>query len=266
MEQAGRMTLVVVLAIIVVFSVGTSAAQQPQQAKPLQFVVAAIKPGNPRLGAYSKTSMDPSEFRMVNVPLQKWIEMGLSVKDYALKAPSWIDKARFDLDAKLPAGEPVNQRTIDQMMKALLIERFGLKWHEDLGNVAGYELVPGKNVRIKPSGLLERMKGRGWSWGPGLIQGTNVSMGGLATRLGKVLGRPVVDTTHLSGVFSFKLRWRPFSQAALAAEKQNGVDVDNLPLSVSSALRQQLGLRLQREKVPSKIIVVDHINRQPTGN
>jgi uncharacterized protein (TIGR03435 family) len=70
--------------------------------------------------------------------------------------------------------------------------------------------------------------------------------------------------------FDIRLMWRPDNDAAVAEEKrygkQYGVDVDNLPSSVSTALREQLGLRLQSAKVPSKVIVVDHINRQPTQN
>jgi uncharacterized protein (TIGR03435 family) len=95
-------------------------------------------------------------------------------------------------------------------------------------------------------------------------------MSELAELLGKALGRPVVDATHLSGGFDIKLMWRSDNDADVARDrqygKQYGIDVDNLPSSLSTALREQLGLRLQSAKVPSKIIVVDQINRQPTEN
>lgn len=199
---------------------------------------------------------------MVNVPLKQWVEMALSVNDYALKAPSWLDTSRFDLDARLPA----NQDPKPEMLKALLIERFGLKWHEELQNVSGFELVPDKKVLVQSTSLLERLKGRGSSSGPGLIGGTNMSMAEFAEALGKVLGRPVVDATHLSGGYDFKLMWRPESDATADEWKRHGIDVDNLPDSITTALREQLGLRLQSAKVPSKIVVVDNINRQPTEN
>lgn len=60
--------------------------------------------------------------------------------------------------------------------------------------------------------------------------------------------------------------WRPDNDAAAVDQKQRGIDVDNLPASISTALREQLGLRLQSAKVPSKVIIVDHINRHPTEN
>lgn len=249
-----------------------STAQQPQQAKSLQFEVAAIKPGNPRLGVYSSTSggRPGGRFQMVNVPLKRWVQMGLSVRGYALKAPSWLDTSRFDLDARLPVNIPLDHDPKAEMMKALLVERFGLKYHEEFQTVSGYELVPDKKVLAKPASLLERMKGHGSGYGNSSISGMNMPMSELAGMLGEALGKPVVDATHLSGGYDIKLMWRPDNDAAVAEEKrygkQYGIDVDNLPSSVFAALQEQLGLRLQSAKVPSRIIVVDSINRQPTEN
>jgi len=243
-------------------------AQQPQQTKTAQFEVATIRlgkpPADPQLGESSTSGSGPGGlFRMVNVPLKQWVEIGLSVSDYALKAPSWLDTSRFDLDARPPAG----QNATPEMMKALLIERFGLKWHEEIQSVSGYEMVPDKKVLVQSASLVERLKGfYGSSTGPTLINGTNMPMSELAKALAKVLGRPVVDRTQLSGGFDYKLMWRPDNDAAVGEQKRYGVDVDNLPDSVFTALREQLGLRLQSAKVPAKIIVVDNINRQPTGN
>jgi len=204
------------------------------------------------------------------MPLRQWVEIGLSVQDYALKAPSWLETSRFDLNAKMP-NQPVTQTSLAEMMRTLLIERFGLKWHEEPQTVSGYELVIDKKVLAQPATLLERLEGAGGrSSGNGLINGTNMPMSELAGALGTALRRPVVDATHLSGGYDIQLRWQPTDDAALASErqygKQYGIDVDNLPGSASTALREQLGLRLQPAKVPSKVIVVDHIDTQPTPN
>jgi uncharacterized protein (TIGR03435 family) len=207
---------------------------------------------------------------MVNTPLKQWVEMALTVSDYALRAPPWLDTSRFDLDARLPAGKPADEKARAEMMQALLIQRFGLKWHEEHQTVSGYELVADKKVLAQPTTLLERLRSHGSGSGPGLINGINMPMPELAEALGKVLGRPVVDATHLSGGFDIKLTWRPPDDTELARQqqygKQYGIDVDNLPGSVFTALREQLGLRLQDAKVPSKVIVVDNIDRQPTSN
>ena len=255
------------VAIAGALSASISIAQQPQYAKPLQFEVAAIKPGTPRPGvdSWTSTGAPGGQFRMVNMPLKRWVEMGLSVSDYALVAPSWLDTARFDLDARLP-NEPLDKKAVAEMLRTLLVERFGLKWHEEFQSVSGYELVTDKKVLAKPSSLLERLQAHGSSSGPTMIAGTNMPISELAESLGKVLGKPVVDATRLSGGFDIKLMWRPLDDAAMAEQKRYGIDVDNLPSSVSSALQEQLGLRLQNARVPSKVIVVDYMNRQPTGN
>src|ERR1035441_5775009 len=278
MRKVAVASFAAVIAVIGALSAGISTAQQPQQAKSWQFEVAAIKPSDPKtpiVGSLSSTR--GGLFQMVNTPLKQWVEMGLSVKDYALRAPSWLDTSKFDLNAKLPAIGPgdqkaaANQDPKAEMMKPLLIERFGLKWHEELQSVSGFELVPDKKVLLKPSSLVERLEGaHGSGWGPSVINGTNMSMSEFAGLLGQVLGRPVVDATHLSDGFDIKMMWVPDNDAAAAEQrrygKQYGIDVDSLPSSVTGALREQLGLRLQSAKVPSKVIVVDQINRQPTEN
>jgi uncharacterized protein (TIGR03435 family) len=273
MRQAALASLSALIAVVGSLSASISIAQQPQQAKSSHFEVATIKPSDPRLEAnsFSSGGGPGGQFRMANVPLKQWVEKGLSVSDYALRAPSWLDTDRFDLNARVPADAPTDHNATPEMMKALLIERFGLKWHEELQSVSGYELVTDKKVLAQPSsGLLQLLQRHSSSSGPTLIGGKNMPMSELAEALGKVLGKPVVDATHLSGGFDIKLMWRPFDEAELAGQrqygKQYGFDVDNLPSSVFTALREQLGLRLQSAKVPSNIIVVDNINRQPTEN
>ena len=272
MRQAALASFTAVIAVVGALSASISTAQQPHQAKPLQFEVAAIKPGNPKLGGESHSSGNRSQFRMENTPLKEWVKMGLSVSDYALKAPSWLDTARFDLNAKYPEGIPIDQKAFNEMMKSLLVERFGMKWHEENGTVSGNELVTDKKVLAQPASLLERLQGaHGSAYGPTSLQGTNMPMSELAEKLGDALGKPVVDATHLTGGYDFNLMWRPLDNAAPTEDyrrywKQKGIDVDDLPSSLSAALQEKLGLRLQSAKVPSRVIVVDQINRQPTAN
>lgn len=267
MRQATLRRFAAAIVVVASLSPRISSTQQPQQTKSLRFEVAAIRPSSPReiAGVNSWSSSEPTGglFRLVNMPLKQWVEMALSVRDYALKAPPWLDRSRFDLDARLPAGKPGNPKAIAEMMKALLIERFGLKWHEERRIVSGYELVAGKKFLAKASGPAER---GGSSRGPALIGGTDMPMSELAAALGEVLQRPVIDATHLSGGFDIRLTWRPFEAAKVVDAKQRGMkDIDNLP-SIFTAVREQLGLRLRSAKVPSNVVVVDRINRQPTEN
>ena len=266
-KPAARHRFAAILAVVGVLSAGTAAAQQPAH-----FEAAAIRPGTPQPGMNFGTSggSPGGTYRIMNMPLRQWLLVGLSVQDYALKAPAWLDSARFDLNAKLP-NQPVTKTSMAEMMRSLLVERFALQWHEEPQTVNGYELVVDKKVLAPPATFAERlMGGGGRSSGNGTVNGTNMPISQLAETLAAALGRPVVDATHLSGGYDIKLLWRPDTDAMVASERQNGkqygIDVDNLPGSVFTAVREQLGLRLQPAKVPSKVVVIDHINPQPTAN
>jgi uncharacterized protein (TIGR03435 family) len=249
---------------------GISTAQQPsQQTAPLNFEVAAIKPSAPgQPGSVVKAIPAPGgTFSMVNVPLKQWVEMSLSVSDYALKSPSWLAEAWFDLDAKIPDGQPVSPKDRNEMLLTLLKERFGFTYHVEQGTISGYELVTGKKLLLKASDLSDPKQAGGGSRGPTLIEGHNMPMADLAAVLSGVLETPVIDSTHLSGGFEINLGWRPDDDAAAAVlAKRMNMNVDDLPSTVFRAIEEQAGLRLQRAEVPSTIIVVDTINRQPTPN
>lgn len=252
--------------IFITFLAGILAAQQQsQQAAPLRFEVAAIKPGSPGPG-WNRSQIGDT-IHLVNVPLKQWVETAFSVSDYALKAPSWMDGVRFDVVAKAPAGVPLDAKNRDEMLRSLLIDRFGLEWHEERGTASGYELVAGNKLLLKPSDLSDPKQRGGNGWGPSTINGHNMPMSDLAMFVGKVLGAPVVNDTHISGGFEVNLIWRPDDdQVAATFAKEMKVNVDDLAPTVFIALQEKAGLRLQRAQVPIDVIVVDSINRQPTDD
>jgi uncharacterized protein (TIGR03435 family) len=61
------------------------------------------------------------------------------------------------------------------------------------------------------------------------------------------LGRPVLDKTGLEGVFDFTLDWTP-----------------DAPPSIFTALEDQLGLKLEPQKAPIEMLIVDHVEKIPT--
>ena len=74
-------------------------------------------------------------------------------------------------------------------------------------------------------------------------------MGMLATLLTQVRpDNPVIDKTGLTGEYDFTLSWDDMNGPAL-----------------STALQEQLGLRLQPQKVPVSLFVIDSAER-PTEN
>jgi uncharacterized protein (TIGR03435 family) len=85
------------------------------------------------------------------------------------------------------------------------------------------------------------------------VVGTAVTMATLAAYLGNRLGRIVVDKTGLSESYNFTMEWAP-DQA-----------VDSSSPSLTTALREQLGLMLESQKSPVEVLVVDSLEK-PSEN
>jgi uncharacterized protein (TIGR03435 family) len=62
--------------------------------------------------------------------------------------------------------------------------------------------------------------------------------------------------TGLTGVYDFKLEW------ITRAEANNG----STGPTIFDAVQQQLGLKLENRKQAVEILVIDHIEKQPTDN
>ncbi|HWC95694.1 MAG TPA: TIGR03435 family protein, partial [Candidatus Sulfopaludibacter sp.] len=75
-----------------------------------------------------------------------------------------------------------------------------------------------------------------------------------AELVSRYTGSAVVDKTAIEGVYDFALRWLP--------EEQTANTVDPAPF-LATALQDVLGLRLQPQKVPVDVIVVDKVERAP---
>jgi len=70
-------------------------------------------------------------------------------------------------------------------------------------------------------------------------------------------GLPVVDQTGLKGPWDFTLDFTPKAQYDTATGPA---------VSYFEALEQQLGLHLEPKKLPVRVLVIDHANREPSGN
>jgi uncharacterized protein (TIGR03435 family) len=84
---------------------------------------------------------------------------------------------------------------------------------------------------------------------------------------------PVLDHTGLKGSYDFTIS---FSSADHFASGAGGgpPSPDGLPpptdpngaISLFDAVKNQLGLKLEKEKRPVPVLVIDHIEEQPTPN
>ena len=198
--------------------------------------------------------MHPSEgqIRMENISLQNCLERAFDVRDYSLSGPPWLKSERFDIVAKIPAGAPRSQ--VGAMLQALLKDRFHLAFHWTPRELSGYALVVARNgLKIQPVESTDRTS---TSSGRGKLQARQLSMDGFADMLGRELNTPVQNSTSMQGLFDLTLEWTP-----------DDAPPDSAPgPSLFTALQDQLGLRLRAQKISIPTLVVDSIDRVPSGN
>jgi|ERR1017187_1961692 uncharacterized protein (TIGR03435 family) len=228
---------------------------QPQAAPaaPRAFEVASVKPTPP--GSLQRgMSMSRTEVRWQGQSVKDYIKSAYAVKDYSLSGPSWLDAARFDIEAKLPAG--ADAKEFPAMLQTLLAERFKLAAHRESQIVNGYVLVvdkKGPGIRpVEPDphgGSMTGYRAR--------IVMKSSSMTQFADVLESYLQRPVIEQTGLEGVYNLSVEWLA-DDAPLTAD---GASATTIFIAV-----EQLGLRLQAGKVPIRVLVVDHVERSPSEN
>jgi uncharacterized protein (TIGR03435 family) len=82
------------------------------------------------------------------------------------------------------------------------------------------------------------------------------------------LGRPVTDTTGLTGQYEIRLYWVSNTGAAQPPGKDGGAPAASDPggPTLMQALQNQLGLRLEAKRGPVEFLVVDRMERLPTEN
>jgi uncharacterized protein (TIGR03435 family) len=87
------------------------------------------------------------------------------------------------------------------------------------------------------------------------ILATGMHVQSLAPFLLREVGRSVVDKTGLKGTYDFTLQFTP----------QQSTATDSTAPSIFTAIQEQLGLKLESQKAPMEVIVIDHIEK-PSEN
>ena len=276
------------------------------------FEVASVKPAAPQEMGRMMVGMrggpgtpDPTQVTFTNMSLTGLLTVAHGVREYQVNAPAWMDSARFDIVAKIPAGATKDDFKL--MMQNLLAERFKLVTHKDSKEVPIYALLVGKNgPKLKespkdsppaedapapgrgPIGPPQRDKngfpvlrgGRGniiFGSPNGRLQmvGGHVTMANLAANLSGQLGRPVIDMTGLTGEYDYQME---FTREGLTTPRGlpppppgeggrgPGADAGEPGPSIFTAVQDQLGLKLESRKGPMDLIVVDSCEKTPTEN
>ena len=87
----------------------------------------------------------------------------------------------------------------------------------------------------------------------------------LASALGPAAGRIVFDRTGLTGYFDVDLEWAPGQEQAPRDDNAPPVTLDPSLPPIFTAVREQLGLRLESSRAPIDMVVVVSAER-PAAN
>ncbi len=214
------------------------------------------------------------------------------------------DSGAFAITATMPNDTTVVQFQL--MLRNLLADRFHLTVHHESKSFPGYELTvasggfklkespednavparpgsprdvngfPLRNPGAMSSGTSPRMG----KWGT-ILSSNRMSMPQFAQRLGEMINESngvalnasiprVVDKTGLNGVYEFTLSFWGIAilPALLPVDfAPRAPEPGEIGPSLFTALETQLGLKLTKMKdVPVDMLIVDHVDKVPTGN
>ena len=246
-------------AFVVFCSVTASlAAQQPAAPK---FEVASIRQN---VSGFGSTSFDikGQTLTTVNFPLVGLMQFAYETTAVQIVGgPDWVRSDRFDIVAKIAADATEDQAAL--MLRALLEDRFKLRLRNEKREMAIFELaLANDDGRVGPnlhdcSKLSDEEANRNRRF-TGPPEG-NLAAGGCGP-MSRVAGvaaahvRGIVhDKTGLSGNWRYNVFYGPDLPDPNSANP-------NLP-SFVTALREQLGLKLERARELVEVLVIDSVER-----
>ena len=235
-----------------------------QALRPTQFEVASVK-ANTRGGGTTRR-IERQGLTYLNVTLGEFIEMAYDVRRYQIAGEDWIASPganRYDIVAK--AAAPASESELRHMLVPVLADRFHLTLHRETRVLPVYALVVAKG------GHKLRDGDGGEQWvspdpGGGGFRYRNYPMSALALTLSllRTTGRPVVDRTGLTGRYDFTANLQDLPAGATAEDLKRAVFESDT--AVFAALQEQLGLKLNAERAPIEMLVVDHADKIPTDD
>jgi bla regulator protein blaR1 len=260
-----------------------------------QFEVASVKPMKSIPNNIFFRMTPGGGFSANGITAKFLLEEAYGVKDEQVTGmPSWMDSERWDVEAKadeqtaaafdkLPPEQRRQQLML--MLQALLADRFNLKLTRETKELPVYVLAVAKNgPKLQESTYKPPEKSpdtpRAPGIGGGAQQGVFLSGRGqlteqygdmdmLANVLSRFAGRPVLNKTGLTGKYDFTLKWTP-DEGTMPPGAPKGSPDDAPPPepsgpSLFTAVQEQLGLKLEAQRAPMDVLVIQHVER-PSEN
>jgi len=229
-------------------------------AEPPRFEAATLKQAPPPTGNYPITLglVKGSRFYMTNVTLSDCLKFAYGlVADEQISGPDWLWSRAdlYNIEAAIPGNPPHD--LIMQMLKTLLTERMRVVIHHEDKTMKYLALVRGKSeVTMTPADISQE---RNNSAGTGRLTGNRASLALITMLLSRLEHQIIVNQTGLTGEYQIQLRWAPGSGGS-------GAPADATAPSLFTAVREQLGLKLESRNGPLDTIVVDHAEKVPAEN
>lgn len=224
------------------------------------FEVATVKPSGHPVGRDGRGVMtfEPTRASVRNASLFNLIVDAYNVQPFQVTGgPGWLDVDEFDLDAR--TGAPASSEQMHGMLQALLAERFHLALHREAKQMRSYALMVDKAAKLhRAVGPLQPSTSPGNFHGD-MRQFANIISIGLTippiedpTRPSIASGPPVpvIDKTGLDGNYDI----------SVDLQRDPGGDAYT---RWQHALRDQLGLKLEAERGPVEVLVIDRVERKP---
>jgi uncharacterized protein (TIGR03435 family) len=284
----------VMAAIVGGFAVSAATQSPVPDGTQPSFEVASVRPNNSGDMKLSSHWLAGGRYHAINIPARLLIMDSYGIQPQQLVgAPDWISSERFDVVAKAD-GEldpPVSRggpSRLQLMIRSLLAERFKLEVHREPRQVDIYVLRRARadgrlGPELKPSAIdCEALAAQRRAGGPppeppkgdrpqcGARVGAGELVAGgqplleLVSLLSGTVGRSVVDQTGLTGTYDILLKWTPdFVRQRTTGEpvRINGVEFAPGGPSIFTALREQLGLKLESDRGTVEALVIDRIER-----
>jgi uncharacterized protein (TIGR03435 family) len=183
--------------------------------------------------------------------------------------PDWLKTDHYDLDV-LPDHEGLP--SLEQargIVRKLLAERFALKFHYDTKDLSVYVLTVAKTGPKFSKSTSDPSSPPGMGGPPGRMNMRNGSMEEFAQMMQGILDRPILDQTGLKDRYDLSVRWTPDeSQYGGRVPPPNSGDnsaAADAPPPLFTAIQEQLGLKLDAMKAPTKVMVIESVQK-PSEN
>jgi uncharacterized protein (TIGR03435 family) len=202
----------------------------------------------------SLSSFPTNRFTMTSAPLTFLIQFAYKIEsqDYISAMPGWMESQEYDVSAKVESDQQLTLEQMRPMLQRLLEQRFHLVFHRETKMTSGFELIVAKGgPKLQPSKDNSKPSAQMLS---NRIDVGHMDAEHIAGVLSHRAGRPVVDKTGLTGIYDFTLSYAPANETS-----------SSLP-DFFTALQEQLGLKLESQKVPVDFLVIDHVDKIPTEN